>query len=135
MEEVSAKIDASYENFWSKRNGNRVYPTEFVVRVFLATYPGLNFPKLKAGDRVLDVAFGDGRNTYFLCDQGFQVSGIEITQRIVDRTSERLQALGHILICVLVGIVAYRLMANTLIAYWHAIVVTIVTKERHLLII
>jgi SAM-dependent methyltransferase len=95
MEEVSAKIDASYENFWSKRNGNRVYPTEFVVRVFLATYPGLNFPKLKAGDRVLDVAFGDGRNTSFLCDQGFQVSGIEITQRIVDRTSERLQALGH----------------------------------------
>jgi SAM-dependent methyltransferase len=95
MEEVSAKINVSYENFWSRRSSNRVYPTEFVVRAFLANYPGLNFPKPKAGDCVLDVAFGDGRNTSFLCDQGFQVSGIEITQGIVDCTRERLEALGH----------------------------------------
>jgi SAM-dependent methyltransferase len=95
MEEISAKIDASYENFWAKQSSNLVYPTEFVVRVFLAAYPRLNFPKPKAGDRVLDVAFGDGRNTSFLCDQGFLVSGIEITQGIVDHTSERLKAIGH----------------------------------------
>jgi len=95
MEEKSKKIDSSYEKFWAKQSSHRVYPTEFVVRVFLANYPGLNFPKPEVDDRVLDVAFGDGRNTSFLCDQGLQVSGIEITQGIVERTSNRLKALGH----------------------------------------
>lgn len=88
-------IDGSYERFYAKRAGLRVYPTEFVVRTFLASYPGLDFPKPQAGDRVLDVAFGDGRNTVFLCDQGYAVSGIEITEGIVRQTSERLSQLGH----------------------------------------
>lgn len=88
-------IDGSYEQFYAKRAGLRVYPTEFVVRTFLANYPGLNFRKPQAGDRVLDIAFGDGRNTVFLCDQGFAVSGIEITDGIVRQTHERLDKLGH----------------------------------------
>lgn len=88
-------IDSSYEQFYAKRAGLRVYPTEFVVRTFLANYPGLKFRKPVAGDRVLDIAFGDGRNTVFLCDQGYAVSGIEITAGIVQQTSERLTKLGH----------------------------------------
>ena len=88
-------IDANYEDFYAKRRGAKVYPTEFVVRTFLANYPGLGFKKPQPGRRVLDVAFGDGRNTTFLCDQGFAVSGIEITQGIVDQTLERLEKLGH----------------------------------------
>jgi SAM-dependent methyltransferase len=88
-------IDSSYEQFYAKRSGLRVYPTEFVVRTFLAAYPGLRFRKPVAGDRVLDVAFGDGRNTVFLCDQGYAVSGIEITEGIVRQTHERLETLGH----------------------------------------
>jgi SAM-dependent methyltransferase len=95
MAKPSQEIDNSYEHFYSERNGARVYPTEFVVRTFLASYPELKFPKPKPGSRVLDVAFGDGRNTVFLCDQGYQVSGIEITEGIVRQASERLAKLGY----------------------------------------
>jgi ubiquinone/menaquinone biosynthesis C-methylase UbiE len=88
-------IDARYEAFYATKTRLNVYPTEFVVRTFLAQYPGLTFKKPLKGDRVLDVAFGDGRNTAFLCDLGLAVSGIEITQRIVDQTRDRLSTLGH----------------------------------------
>lgn len=88
-------INNSYEQFYAERTATSVYPTEFVVRTFLANYPDLNFRKPAAGQRVLDVAFGDGRNTVFLCDQGYSVSGIEITEGIVKQTHERLESLGH----------------------------------------
>jgi ubiquinone/menaquinone biosynthesis C-methylase UbiE len=88
-------INSSYEHFYAQRQGAKVYPTEFVVRTFLAKYPGLKFQKPAAGSQVLDVAFGDGRNTTFLCDQGYAVSGIEITQGIVEQTQARLQKLGQ----------------------------------------
>jgi SAM-dependent methyltransferase len=88
-------IDGHYERFYAERTASRVYPTEFVVRTFLASYPGLRFAKPKKGDRILDVGFGDGRNTAFLCDQGLDVSGIEITQGIVEQTRLRLSRLGH----------------------------------------
>jgi len=95
MASRSPSLEASYERFYASRTSPRVYPTEFVVRTLLANYPGLNFRKPGAGARILDVGFGDGRNTAFLCDQGFAVSGIEIAQGIVDRTSARLAQLGH----------------------------------------
>lgn len=88
-------INTSYERFYTERTSPRVYPTEFVVRTFLARYPRLNFPKPRKGSRVLDVAFGDGRNSAFLAECGYDVSGIEITQGIVDQGSERMTALGH----------------------------------------
>lgn len=72
-----------------------MYPTEFVVRTLLARYPNLAFEKPAKGAKVLDIAFGDGRNTAFLCDQGFDVSGIEITQGIVDQGIARMTALEH----------------------------------------
>lgn len=95
MDDQKPHIDGSYEQFYAERRGVNVYPTEFVVRTFLANYPQLDFRKPLAGERILDVAFGDGRNTAFLCQQGFSVSGIEITQGIVDQTSARLAKLGH----------------------------------------
>ena len=95
MANTPPQINSSYEQFYAQRAGLRVYPTEFVVRTFLANYPGLNFRKPAVGDLVLDIAFGDGRNTVFLCDQGYSVCGIEITEGIVRQTSERLAKLGH----------------------------------------
>lgn len=91
----SPEIDAHYERYYAERTAVRVYPTEFVVRTFLASYPGLQFRKLRRGERIMDVGFGDGRNTAFLCDQGYAVSGTEITQGIVDQTRDRLLKLGH----------------------------------------
>ncbi len=96
MENQSSDIDSSYEKYYAKRTGIKVYPTEFIVRTFLADYPGLSFVKPAPGQRVLDVGFGDGRNTGFLCDMGLDVSGIEITRGIVDQTRDRLAKLGYI---------------------------------------
>src|SRR5579883_191420 len=95
MDSVEQVIDSSYESFYAKRTHSKVYPTEFVVRTFLAQYPNLKFKKPLPGDRVLDSAFGDGRNTAFLCEQDLNVSGFEISQSIVDQTNERLKKLGH----------------------------------------
>ena len=94
MADSKDSINSKYEQFYARITNHRVYPTEFVVRTFLANYPGLNFTKPKPGDAILDVAFGDGRNTLFLCEQGIDVSGIEITQGIVDQTKTRLDYFG-----------------------------------------
>jgi SAM-dependent methyltransferase len=95
MDDRNRKIDAAYEQYYAERTSTKVYPTEFVVRTFLAKYPELEFRKPEVGERILDVGFGDGRNTAFLCDQGLAVSGIEVTQGIVNQTAERLKILGH----------------------------------------
>jgi ubiquinone/menaquinone biosynthesis C-methylase UbiE len=94
MGDSKSEINSNYEQFYARIKSSRVYPTEFVVRTFLANYPGLVFGKPKPGDAVLDVAFGDGRNTIFLCEQGYSVAGVEITQGIVDQTAQRLATLG-----------------------------------------
>jgi len=94
MADSKNSINGNYEQFYARITSARVYPTEFVVRTFLANYPGLNFSKPNPGEKILDVAFGDGRNTLFLCEQGLTVSGIEITQGIVDQTGARLLNLG-----------------------------------------
>jgi SAM-dependent methyltransferase len=88
-------IDSNYEKFYSRITRGRVYPTEFVVRTFLSKYPHLNFKAPSPNSAVLDMAFGDGRNTLFLCELGFSVSGVEITKEIVQQTSQRLRSLGH----------------------------------------
>ncbi len=86
-------INNAYTTFYKNRNPQKVYPTEFVVRTFLAKYPALKLT-LKSNSKVLDLGFGDGRNTAFLIEQGYEVYGIEITKEIVDLTAKRLANLG-----------------------------------------
>lgn len=93
--EPEAKIDKQYTQFYAERKNDKVYPTEFVVRTLLANYPDLAYRRPEPGDTVLDIAFGDGRNTVLLCDMGLDVHGIEITEGIVKQTHERLTRLGH----------------------------------------
>lgn len=88
-------IDSNYSKFYNRKKYVKVYPTEFVVRILLATYPRLDYTKPMAGDSILDVGFGDGRNTSFLCDLGLDVCGIEISDEIVSLARERLLNLGH----------------------------------------
>lgn len=89
-----SNIDSKYTEFYRAREHQNIYPTEFVVRTFLASYPNLLFNRPRKGQKVLDVAFGDGRNTKFLCELGLDVSGIEITKDIVSQTGNRLKTLG-----------------------------------------
>jgi SAM-dependent methyltransferase len=91
----NSSIDENYTKFYGSKQYVKVYPTEFVVRIFLSNYPKLNFKKPKTGDSILDIGFGDGRNTSFLCDLSLDVSGIEISHEIVRMAKERLQNLGQ----------------------------------------
>ena len=72
-------LNSSYTKHYSARNPIMVYPTEFVVRIFLGKYPNLNFEnKPSKEDKVLDLGFGDCRNTVFLCQQGFDLRCAEL---------------------------------------------------------
>lgn len=95
MEKDNCGINSGYERFYAQRRGERVYPTEFVVRTFLSNYPNLKFVKPTVAQRICDVGFGDGRNTVFLLDQGYSVSGIEITAGLVQQTRDRIAKLGY----------------------------------------
>ena len=64
-------INKYYTEFYEARQTRRLYPTDFVVRTFLAKYPNLEPVNLPIGGKVLDIGVGDGRNTGFLCDQGY----------------------------------------------------------------
>ena len=94
--ETAIDINQNYTKYYDKGSYLRVYPTEFVMRAFLQTkLPRLHFERPKAGETVLEIGFGDGRNTVLLLDQGYHVTGVEITKDICDKTEERLHALGH----------------------------------------
>ena len=90
----SDSINEKYSKFYAGQRHNKVYPTEFVVRTLLANYPDLKYKKPQPGDAILDITFGDGRNTVLLCDLGLDVYGIEITHDIIDQTASRLTKLG-----------------------------------------
>lgn len=91
---MNTEIEKKYFDFYRKNRHPKVYPTEFVVRIFLAKYPELSFRKMQYGDSILDIGFGDGRNTAFLCDLTDDVCGVEISEDIVLLTSDRLEKLG-----------------------------------------
>lgn len=88
-------INKHYTEYYLKKNYTNMYPTEFVVRTFLSFYPNLHMDKLSKGDKVIDVSCGDGRNTLFLMEQGYDVYGTEITQPIVDAAQTRLDFLAQ----------------------------------------
>ena len=92
---MSNDINEKYSKFYNGKNKGRKYPTEFVVRSFLASYPNHDKLKFKKHDKILDIGFGDGRNSMFLCDQGFEVYGTEITKEIVELTNKNMQEFGY----------------------------------------
>ena len=64
-----------------------VYPAQGLIRMLRGQYPGLT-PFKKSGD-ALDSGCGDGRNSIFLRDEGFEVTGLEISQTICDNLSSK----------------------------------------------
>lgn len=90
-----AEIEKHYGDFYSRRNPEKVYPVEFVVRTLLGTYPGLQIDRTTyRGSKILDLGFGDGRNMPLLCDLGFDIHGIEISDAICRLTKVRMARLG-----------------------------------------
>lgn len=87
------EININYTKFYAGKKHYNLYPTEFVVRIFLAQYPELRMDKFSPGDKIIDIGCGDGRNAFFLWQQGYDVFGTEITEDICVQTSERLDKL------------------------------------------
>jgi ubiquinone/menaquinone biosynthesis C-methylase UbiE len=84
-------IDYAYEGYYKKKNSAcHIYPVEFVVRTFLGTYPNLKMDKNNyTNKRILDMGFGDGRNFPLLNNLGFKITGIEISEDIIQLAQEK----------------------------------------------
>lgn len=88
-------IEGAYEQYYADRRAAKVYPVEFVVRAFLGNYPRLKTDRSRyAGQSVLDLGFGDGRNLPLLADQGMRVSGVEISAEICTRALRLMETYG-----------------------------------------
>jgi len=92
--EMANHSDDNYSDYYRKQEV-KVYPSEFVVRAFLGSYPAhkINRDELP-GKKVLDLGFGDGRNMSLLSDLGMEVHGVEVTQSICDLIAQRLARSG-----------------------------------------
>ncbi len=90
------EIDSAYENYYKKRDSDRhIYPVEFVVRVFLGTYPLLKMDKENySGKQILDLGYGDGRNFPLLNNLGFSITGVEISEHINELAKLKFSNLG-----------------------------------------
>jgi SAM-dependent methyltransferase len=91
---VTTELAAPYTAYYQQRDPEHVYPVEFVVRAFLGAYPRLDRGGPYAGDRVLDLGFGDGRNMPLLANLGLRVHGVELTDEICSRARQRLARNG-----------------------------------------
>ena len=77
-------VNESYTAFHQAKRHPHVYPTEWVVRTLLGTYPNLTIDKSRySGGSIVDIGFGDGRNWPLLHNIGFDIHGVEITPEIV----------------------------------------------------
>jgi ubiquinone/menaquinone biosynthesis C-methylase UbiE len=77
--------DRNYSTFYNKQDTMKVYPTEFVIRSFLGSYPNLKIDQTALkGKAILELGFGDGRNMALLNDLGLKICGIEVAQEICD---------------------------------------------------
>lgn len=76
---------ASWNNIYGK-GADVAYPAEAVIRVFLGEFPKLLFDKNFSGKKILDLGYGDGRHFPLFKRLNLKLSGVEITQEIVDNT-------------------------------------------------
>lgn len=64
----------------------RMYPAQGLVRILKGNYP--NLPKLPSSGKSLDIGCGDGRNTEFLQELGFESTGTEVDTKSVSVLEE-----------------------------------------------
>jgi SAM-dependent methyltransferase len=82
--------DDNYSGYY-REYGLKVYPSEFLVRALLGSYPRHKIERSSLNSkRVLDLGFGDGRNMPLLADMGMEVHGVEVTQPICDLIKQRM---------------------------------------------
>ena len=88
-------VQNNYTNFHKRKVSHHLYPSEWVIRTMLGTYPDLKLDKSAyKGGKILDLGFGDCRNMSLLNNCGLKISGVEITEETVElgkRSMEMLQ--------------------------------------------
>lgn len=88
-------VKVSYSDFHKKNRSKHLYPTEWVIRTMLGSYPKLSLDRSKyPGGKILDLGFGDCRNMTLLDNCGLDIHGVEITEDILIIARETLNGLG-----------------------------------------
>jgi SAM-dependent methyltransferase len=83
---------AIWNTYYSGLKSSLLFPNEYVVRTFFASYPGLKMVKDYGGKSVCDIGCGDGRNMSALVKTGMKLFGTEISDEICQITKEKLAA-------------------------------------------
>ena len=88
---IDSKLKKNYEKYYDNKKISKLYPTEFLIRIFKGNYPNFSILKKQKYKKklILDLSFGDGRNLSFLKDLGFNVFGSEISQKIIDNFKKK----------------------------------------------
>lgn len=87
-------VQNNYTEFHKKKHSGHLYPTEWVIRTMLGSYPELQLDKSAyAGGKILDLGFGDGRNMSLLNNCGLKIAGVEITEETVELGKKSMHAL------------------------------------------
>lgn len=95
MEGRSADLAwAEFYNNLSKTNN--FYPENFVTRVFLSRSPVAFLPQEYQGKSILDIGCGHGRNIPFLKNNGFNVTGLEVSDEQVGKLHNSLPGANYI---------------------------------------
>lgn len=88
------RLAQGYSDLYEKVDLQRVFPSEFVVRIYKGRYPRLHLPANVQGQKICDIGCGDGRNLLVLADVGFSLYATEITDRIVHHVRRGLEQRG-----------------------------------------
>lgn len=83
------KLSTTIWNAWNEKGGPK-YPQEKVIQFCFRNYP----PEQRKNISALDIGCGSGVHCEFLAKEGFQVTGIDISDVGIANTKIRLNALG-----------------------------------------
>jgi len=78
---------------WNERYADDEYQMGLAPSRFLAERIGL-LKTLCPGNRALDIACGEGRNSIFLAHHGYQVTAVDISDRGIEKGRRRLASEG-----------------------------------------
>lgn len=82
----------TWSSFYRDRKEYFLFPSEFVVRIFLGKYPRLNLDKSTyKRSKACDIGCGDGRNIVLLDAVGLQAYGTEISEEICQTVRDNLR--------------------------------------------
>ena len=77
----------NWEKFYVKyKIKNLIFPSETLIRCFKGDY--IKDLKYAKKDKILDVGFGSGNNLIFFNTLGFDLYGVELTQKICQKTKK-----------------------------------------------